>query len=450
MKSLSRRPLAAIVAVSILLVAAPGSGAANRDDPDAASVRRDVQTRMHSRQAADRAAALRLLEDHPSVESARLIVPSAFKDRDADVRKAAYEVLLKFNDQKDVCEFLLTIMRKDSAHSGQHEAVFPLLAVLLRSKLPEVERELLDAFDTLAASTKDGLKIATTLADEFGNHDDSTSVASLDKLMKSKTFERSFGFRRAVVQALARIRQPEAVDALVDLLAHDRGEIRADIIPYLVEISGKTLGADSQAWLSWWKGNRDSFKFPAAAARAANRGAAEGVATYYGLPLYAHRLVFVLDTSGSMAGPRLDAAKRELIAAIEALPDYAEFGVVAFNSRVDAWQSKLVPATLAAKRVAARFVAAQKAEATTASYDALEAAFRFDAEAIYFLSDGAPRGGKVSAPDAIVSAICATNRTRRVSIYTIGIGPGEPGGPLDAFLDALAQKNFGSYRRVDE
>ena len=30
-----------------------------------------------------------------------------------------------------------------------------------------------------------------------------------------------------------------------------------------------------------------------------------------------------------------------------------------------------------------------------------------------------------------------------MSIYTIGIGPGAPGGPLDAFLDALAEKNFG-------
>ena len=108
-----------------------------------------------------------------------------------------------------------------------------------------------------------------------------------------------------------------------------------------------------------------------------------------------HRLVFVLDTSGSMTGPRMDAAKRELVAAIEALPDYAEFGVVAFNSKVDQWQGKLVPATLAAKKAAARFVAARKAEATTASYDALEAAFRFDAEAIYFLSDGRPKGGKI-------------------------------------------------------
>jgi len=174
------------------------------------------------------------------------------------------------------------------------------------------------------------------------------------------------------------------------------------------------------------------------------------VATYYGLPLYAFRLVFVLDTSGSMAGPRLDAAKRELNAAIEALPDYAEFGVVAFNSRVDLWQSKLVPATLAAKKAATRFVSAQKADATTASYDALEAAFRFDAEAVYFLSDGAPKGGKIAQPDAIVNAISALNRTRRISIYTIGIGPGEPGGPLDAFLDVLAKENLGSYRRVDE
>jgi hypothetical protein len=259
-----------------------------------------------------------------------------------------------------------------------------------------------------------------------------------------------FSFRRAVVQALVRIRQPQAVELLIDLLATDRGEVRADTIAYLVEISGQTLGADEKAWRDWWLANKKEFKFPAAAARSANRDAAAGVATYYGLPLYAQRLVFVLDTSGSMAGARLEAAKRELVSAIEALPDYAEFGIVAFNSRVDAWQKQLVPATLAAKKGAARYVAAQKAEATTASYDALEAAFRFDAEAIYFLSDGAPHGGKIATPGDIIDAITAMNRSRRVSIYTIGIGPGAPGGPLDSFLDQLAQKNFGAYRRVDE
>jgi hypothetical protein len=41
------------------------------------------------------------------------------------------------------------------------------------------------------------------------------------------------------------------------------------------------------------------------------------------------------------------------------------------------------------------------------------------------------------------------NRARRISVYTIGIAPGPPGGPLDAFMRALAEENLGIYRRVD-
>ena len=160
-------------------------------------------------------------------------------------------------------------------------------------------------------------------------------------------------------------------------------------------------------------------------------------------------MVFVLDTSGSMSGLRIVAAKCELIKAISHLPEYAHFSVVVFNSNVSVWQRDLVPATGQWKEAAVRYVNSQDTHFNTASYDALEAAFAFDTEAIYFLSDGAPHGGKVPAPVDIVTTISAMNKTRRVSVYTIGIGAGFPGSPLDVFLKTLAEQNLGLYRRVD-
>jgi hypothetical protein len=79
----------------------------------------------------------------------------------------------------------------------------------------------------------------------------------------------------------------------------------------------------------------------------------------------------------------------------------------------------------------------------------MEAAFHFDAEAIYFLSDGAPNAGTIPRPDAILTAVTQANRARRISIYTIGIAPGEPGGSLDSFMRTLAEEDFGVYRRVE-
>ncbi len=90
------------------------------------------------------------------------------------------------------------------------------------------------------------------------------------------------------------------------------------------------------------------------------------------------------------------------------------------------------------------------ARSSTASYDALETAFSFDAEAIFFLSDGEPTSGKYVAPADIVSVISTGNRSRRESIYTIGIAPGLPDGPMEWFMKTLAEQNLGLYRRVDE
>ncbi len=125
--------------------------------------------------------------------------------------------------------------------------------------------------------------------------------------------------------------------------------------------------------------------------------------------------------------------------------------MIVFNSSVDCWQRKLVQATPNFKRAAISFVNGQVARSNTASYDVLEAAFNFDAEAIYFLSDGAPQGGSTTNnPEEIVQLISQGNRTRRESIYTMGIAVGVPGNPFDLFLKALAEDNFGAYRRVDQ
>ncbi len=93
---------------------------------------------------------------------------------------------------------------------------------------------------------------------------------------------------------------------------------------------------------------------------------------YYGLPIYAEKMVFVIDTSSSMAGLRLVAAKRELSEAIHNLRENTQFAIVVFNGEVGVWQRKLVPANQGNKKAAILFVQSQPARSSTASYDALE------------------------------------------------------------------------------
>jgi hypothetical protein len=254
-----------------------------------------------------------------------------------------------------------------------------------------------------------------------------------------------------VIQSLIAVRRPEAVAALVACLPKLDGEVRGDVVQFLEEISGQRSGLDAQAWQAWWKTHAEGFEFPDKPADRPGIGAVpKGVGSYYGLALYARRIVFVIDISGSMAGPRITAAKRELTAAIGGLPDDAELGIVAFHSRVFVWRPNLTRADAAGKQAAAQYAYQLVPGGHTATYDAVEAAFRLDPEAIYLLSDGAPNAGRIPMPAAIVNAVGAMNRARRISIYCFGIAPGLPDSPMELFMRTLAEQNFGRYRRLDQ
>ena len=82
----------------------------------------------------------------------------------------------------------------------------------------------------------------------------------------------------------------------------------------------------------------------------------------------------------------------------------------------------------------------------TASNAALNAAFNLDPEVIYFLSDGEPTDGR---PAQIVSSITTLNRTRRVSIHTIGVVTDRNGSfGLTQFMRPLAEQNYGTFQLV--
>lgn len=410
--------------------------------------KRTVLQQLHNKQPSVRIEALDRLQEFPIADAVKLIHGS-LADEDDKVHEAALTTLVKMSGNQEVCDTLLAMARKTVNRKDDAEGAAPLLAVLLSSSLPSVQRETNDFFDRLASS-KNGVQVVIALADELAGHHKPADVLPLVRLTKTKIFANHFGIRRAVVNALTRIRTGEAIGALVEVMPKVQGEAQADAVEYLAQITGQIFGMESAAWERWWAEAKESFTYPTRSAPAPYRSVSLNTSGYYyGLPLFAERLVFVLDTSGSMAGQRIAAAKRELVRAIAGLPSHAHFSIVVFNGTVSVWQKQLVPASDEWKNAATVYVNAQSAQSNTASYDALEAAFNFDTEAIYFLSDGAPHGGKITAPFDIVAAITAANKTRRISLYTIGIGAGIPGGPLDLFLKTLAEQNLGLYRRID-
>ncbi|MEX0678457.1 MAG: HEAT repeat domain-containing protein [Pirellulales bacterium] len=442
-----------LAVASLLLFIAPMGGPCARADSlldRFENARPALQRQLRSRSVDARLEALGALCEYPLADAAR-IVHGCFADESEEVRERAYATLLAINGEQEVCDALVELADKGMHDRNWPRTVPPALAALLSSNLPIARLKTQQFLDTTIAASPRGPQIALAIADALGDRRQRADVVTLARLSRTKVFAENFGVRRAVVGALAQIPTKDAVGTLIGMLDRVGGEAKADASQYLTTVTGQIYGVDAAAWGRWWDQARAAFEYPHHSQNSPGRSTQTESpgGYYYGLPLFAERLVFVLDISGSMQGGRIVAAKRELARAIHGLPDHASFGIVVFNERVGSWKKMLVPADKKMKEAAIEYIEQLNPHSNTASYDALAAALTYDTEAIYFLSDGAPTSGKILAPVDIIAAITAANKVRRITIYTIGIAPGFPGSPTDAFLKTLADENFGQYRRVD-
>lgn len=290
--------------------------------------------------------------------------------------------------------------------------------------------------------------------------------AALDPLLRladRKEYPQHFGFRRGVVDAVARYPQKPAVDFLVTTVSDSKGQLKYEAARHLTRTTGKNFGGHEADWKSWWKENRDSFQFAtvkpdsSSTARASGSVAAatrmpwpEQVPEFYGVPIYAQRICFVIDRSKSMSSTvdgetRLDRAVQELEQAISGLPDDAYFNIVAFDTDIQLFRRELIQATPEGKRRGISFAVGLAPEELTNCHEALMAGLDSDAnlEALLFLSDGEPTAGPIVEPLAIVEAVTERNAFQRTTINTIGI---DARGVHEKFLKQLAARNFGAYK----
>jgi hypothetical protein len=281
------------------------------------------------------------------------------------------------------------------------------------------------------------------------NGDAAETLRTFQMLARAQFFDQQFGYRRCLVQGLMEVKNLDAITELINLMPKFRGLIQADVVDHLVATTGQDFGGDADKWKEWWAENRSKLKV-VDRTKASPIGSFGNVGQYYGIPICAKRVVFVLDTSLSMRGERIEAAKTELVRAINALPQEVSFDVLAFDNAVRPWRPELVPASESNKRQAVNAVMEQPLNTRTCSFDALESAFGLNPEAIFFLSDGAPFGGKIDNPADILSTVGTWNRVRRISIHSIGVGVREPGAKVYAdFLKGLAEKNWGVFKPVN-
>ena len=105
-----------------------------------------------------------------------------------------------------------------------------------------------------------------------------------------------------MAQALVKITDPGDRSQLIDLLETCRARFRADIVQHLHGHFGRELRPGRRGLEDWWKDHEETFEFPAGFGQRSENSPGHG-SMYYGLSIYAQKLVFIIDTSGSMLEP---------------------------------------------------------------------------------------------------------------------------------------------------
>jgi len=172
-------------------------------------------------------------------------------------------------------------------------------------------------------------------------------------------------------------------------------------------------------------------------------------ASFFGIRIKSHRVIFVIDVSGSMnqetrtsrAGTaRITIAKQELQAAIESLDDGALFNIIPFSSDVSYWVDDVADSGQTSRQEAREFVERLGAGGGTNLYGAIQAAFADpDVDTIFVLSDGEPSVGAVTDPGEIREHVRQWNEHRKIQINTIAVG-----GSFH-ILEWLAEDSGGSH-----
>jgi len=253
------------------------------------------------------------------------------------------------------------------------------------------------------------------------------------------------------LDVLRREPSQDYVSALIDLLAVAEGRAANEVVEMLQVITGYRIANDYKTWKHFYlKHKADGTEFR----REPDPNAEAATLSYMGIPIYSDRVVFVLDSSGSMNGvlpgqrqeTRASKSVAEFVKMLPRLPSSARFNVIFFGSELYDFQQSMVPVSQMVLAQATEFVEEHTFAGGTNLFGGLDRAFGEDGvEEVLLLSDGAPSVGEIVDPLRILARVARWNRWRgnRISTISLGASPKER-----AFLYRLAMENRGACRII--
>ncbi len=162
-------------------------------------------------------------------------------------------------------------------------------------------------------------------------------------------------------------------------------------------------------------------------------------------------VVFVLDTSGSMSGTKIEQAQAALTQCLNSLGEQDRFNLVRFSGEAEALFGKLREVSQQTRKRALDFVAGLEAVGSTNLDEALGmASSSFDRQAgrpcfVLCLTDGMPTAGETDE-DTIVANFNKVNKVSKARLFVFGVG-------YDVnthLLDKLTSENGGRTTYVTE
>ena len=322
-------------------------------------------------------------------------------------------------------------------------SVGDLVDVIVKVNRPQAKQAVIALLDS------PHLKLAMIAADRLGHNQVYEAIEPLKSQVDREDYASHYGYRFNLVRALVQMKHPDAIEFLGELERKLDGQLRHELGEILSEIDVNDFRGDEARFGKFKSAGESIFKKASFPAESKERIQFQRN-QYYGIDINAKRLLFILDHSGSMneaaaSGTRLVSAKRELMSAINGLPEDAEFGILLFSEAIRAWKSDLVMATEKNKQAAFQFISRIQASKKTNTYGALRRAMNYNPqlEAVFLLTDGKPTMGQIISPAGIVNDIMRRNEMRHLTINTVGIALEET---TEVFMRTLAERSNGEFR----
>jgi len=460
---------AAAVVLAGPVCAAEGAGA----DPGWARVMETYKKDGRSRDEVDRSTVLDDFKGHDHLEAATILLDHLLTDKSEMVLRSAVNVLMGF--KSDAAAELLC--KRAMEGGGDRTRFRYLLLVIGRMQNPKV-------VPTLLHFCEDKEMRHVVLAIEGLGLQRVASPEVIEKLQALADEKQEFVIRLSAYTSLAHIPDKRVIPVLITGLKTE-GRIAEVAARGLLLLTGKHKGLSHREWDLWWRDEGEAFVLDAEAARQKKLEDVplekpEKGSVFYGIPLYAKRVLFVLDKSGSMlvGAPqtRWESLKTELVRFINEMQEDVRFNIIFFSDEIDTWKgSGLQEASQKNKASAIKFVEEIEINprGMTHTDEAMDQAFKKfvkkkEVETILLFTDGLPtRLGKDKKTnrmqgegiplDKIFQQILEDNRYEKVRIHTIGCfteGGGAPALPAEVrkalrdFLEAIAKTHDGQFLEV--